>query len=222
MKRSKTKTSRKRNNIKLSSIDNSTPPVKRKNTAPFSLKEEQILNEAVRLFADKGYHTTTLDEIASKLGITKAALYYYFSSKNHILRSIMKRSVSGMHQTIKIGRADTEVLDKLRTMIVFITQTAGTTRDEAKVFFEQIDLLPSRTRVVLKTREKEIISTMANVLEEGVDKGIFEIDDPKICTYMILGLCNWTYHWYKRDGSLTPQQIGEFAADLVLKGILKR
>ncbi len=222
MKKSKVNTVRKRHSMQLTGIDDLAPSFKKKNTDPFSVKEEQILNEAVRLFAEKGYHTTTLDEIASKLGITKAALYYYFSSKNHILRSIMRRNVLRMHQTIKIGRTDTDVLDRLRSMIVFITQMAGTTRDEAKIFFEQIDLLPTRTRVVLKTREKEIARTMENVLKEGVDEGIFEINNPKIYTYMILGLCNWTYHWYKRDGLLTPQEVGEIAADLVLKGTLKR
>jgi len=222
MKRSKTKAGRKRPPRQVENSDNLAMPLKKKNADAFSVKEEQIINEAVRLFAEKGYHTTTLDEIASKLGITKAALYYYFSSKNHILRSIMKRSVLSMNQTIRIGRTDAAVLEKLHDMIVFITQLAGTTQDQAKIFFEQIDLLPSRTRVVLKRREKEIINTMKIILDDGVDKDIFEIKDTKLCTYMILGLCNWTYHWYKEDGTLSPEEIGEIAADLVLRGIVKR
>jgi len=184
-------------------------------------KETQIINEAIKLFSQKGYHTTTLDEIAAALGITKAALYYYFPSKNHILRSIMQQSISFMGETVKTGKSNAPPIEKLREICILVTELAAVTQNQAKIFFEQIHILPTRTRNALMRKENEIIKTLQNVLQEGVDDKVFRIKDVKICSYAILGLCNWTYRWYRPGGRLTPKQIAEITADLILNGVLK-
>jgi len=183
-------------------------------------KKANILNEAIKLFAEKGYHNTTLDEVAKGLGVTKAALYYYFDNKAHIIRVIMRKHIDGMNQSVKLVKSELSPKDKLREFIRSHIKNVTESADETKMLFEQINALPTKTRQSIEKKERQYDRALQVILQEGKENGIFNIDDVKVVSYVIIGLCNWTYRWYKPKGRLTPEQISDIMINLIENGLL--
>jgi len=197
-----------------------SPTKGKPNTAGEGRKAE-IINVGINLFAEKGYHGTTLDEIAEQVGITKAALYYYISSKEEILQEINKRNMAGMEQAIKLHKSSLPPADKLRKVIQYYVKFAAETGKRASIHFEQTNALPKKHRDTVQRKKKEVERALQEVLREGVEQGCFVIDDVKLASFAILGACNWTYHWYHPDGGLTPEQIAQHFITILEKGYLK-
>lgn len=192
----------------------------RKVTDAVKNKKASILSEAVKLFAVKGYHSTTLDEVAQRLGVTKAALYYYFDNKAHIIRVIMRKHIDSMNQTVKLVESELIPREKLHNFVKYHIKNVTENIDETRILFEQLHALPPKTRQSIENKEREYDSALQAILLEGVEDGSFNIDDVNIVSYAIIGLCNWTYHWYKPGGRLTSEQISDIVINLIEKGIL--
>lgn len=184
-------------------------------------RKAAIIREAIKLFAKKGYYATTLDEIAKKLRVTKAALYYYVHNKEEIIKEINARSVQRMSKAISLGNSNLSPREKLREFIKYHVEFSAEGADESRVLFEQIHALPKKTRDDLKRKQREVDRTLQNIIQEGVEQGIFAVDDVKLVSFGILGLCNWTYHWYKPNGRLSPEQITEKFVHLLENGYIK-
>ncbi|MFH1651462.1 MAG: TetR/AcrR family transcriptional regulator [Chloroflexota bacterium] len=195
--------------------------MRNKNSTPSADRKAAILKEAVKLFAEQGYHNTTLDEVAKGLGITKAALYYYFSGKGQIIRAIMKTSMDQMSRTVKLGSAKMTPREKLREFIRFHVTVTAENADASRILFEQLHALPRQARQAIRRREKETDSTLQKILSEGNADGTFNVSDVKVASYALLGLCVWTYHWYRGEGRLSPEQIADVLAGLVEQGVLR-
>ena len=192
----------------------------RKETDTVKSKKVSILGEALKLFAEKGYHSTTLDEVAKRLGVTKAALYYYFDNKAQIIRVIMRKHIDNMTQSVKLVSSELTPKDKLREFIRCHVKNVTTSLDDTKILFEQINALPPKTRQSIENKEREYDRALQVILQEGIDDGSFKIDDVKVISYAIIGLCNWTYRWYKPDGRLTPDKLSDIIISLVENGLL--
>ncbi len=183
---------------------------------------EEILDVAMKLFAEKGYHNTTLDEVAEAMGITKAALYYYVRNKGEIIRAIMNRSIGRMNKAIALGKSNRSPLERLREYIRYHVIYASENNEDARILFEQMNALPRTTSESIKRKQKMDDAALQQILREGVEDGSLAISDVKIASYAILGLCNWTYHWYKPGGRLTPEQIARICLELIENGYLKK
>lgn len=185
-------------------------------------RREEILDVAMKLFAEKGYHNTTLDEVAEALGITKAALYYYVRNKGEIIRAIMNRSIERMNKAIALGESNMSPQARLHEFIRYHVIFAAENKEDARILFEQMNVLPKMTGESIKRKQKMDDRALQKILQEGVEEGSFTISDVKMASYAILGLCNWTYHWYKPDGRLTPEQIAKICIGLLENGYLKK
>lgn len=182
-------------------------------------RKEKILKAAMELFAEKGYHGTILDEVAKKAGITKAALYYYFRSKEQIISTIMNMGVARMNKVIGLGTSTLSPKEKLHKFIRYHVEFSADSTELSKITFEQLHALPKRTRDAFRRRQKKVDRTLQNILQEGIDDGSFTLDDVKIASYAILGLCIWTYQWYSPDGRLSQEKISEIFINLLERGI---
>ena len=197
-------------------------PKKPKATDVAESRKKEITDVALRLFAQNGYHSTTLDEVAANIGVTKATLYYYFNSKEELLRAILNRSLTRMQTTLNLEKSSFSTAEKLRRFIEYTVEFSANAAELAKITFEQVEALPKRSREAVKRKERKLDILLKNILERGVDEGILAIDDIKIVSYAIIGMCNSTYHWFKPDGKLAPQQISEIYIKLLENGYFKK
>lgn len=180
-----------------------------------SIKRAEIIQKGSRLFAKKGYHATTIGDIAKQLGVTKPALYYYIGAKEDIIEEIGKKTLVRMATIIKSGKSSKPPREKLHALIRYLVSYAAENWEVASVLFDQTDAIPARTRKIVKRKKKQVEQVLQQILIDGVEQGDFIIKDIKLTSFAILGICNWTYHWYHADGKQTPSQIADEFIKLV-------
>ncbi len=184
-------------------------------------RKEKVMNVAARLFAAKGYHATTLDQIAEEIGVTKPALYYYVNNKEDILRTIIGKMMEPMEEVTKVGKSDQSPKKKLEKIIQILVKFAAERKETALIAFEQANILPKRSRDALRRRQKEVEKAVQHTLKEGIEQGYFAKVDTKVACFAILAVSNGPYRWYRPEGSLTPLKIADQFIKLLENGYMK-
>jgi AcrR family transcriptional regulator len=186
-------------------------------------KREQIIAEAAALFDGRGYHATTMEDIATAVGIAKPTLYHYFRSKDEILYEIHEEFID-LLLTEHAQRATDVSLgpDKLLQGIAGdILDLMETHRGHVRTFFEHHRELPARQRSTIRRKRDQYAGIVENLLQQGVDQEIIDTD-PKMCALHFFGMCNWAYQWYRSGDGLEPRAIGEEFWGMLLDGIRVR
>jgi AcrR family transcriptional regulator len=185
--------------------------------------ERGLLTSAVRCFAANGYHATTTRDIAAGVGLSPAALYVHFPSKELVLFEIIRagheRALACV-QDPSIEAADGAV-DRLRTIISRYTAWHARHHVAARVCqFELAGLTAEHYDEILQLRHltNEVFRA---AVARGVDEGAFEPVDVNRVVRGMLSLSIDTVRWYRLDGPDSPERLGEFYAGLALKMVMK-
>ena len=196
---------------------------KNKNTQKTIQRREDILKYAAKSFAEKGYHKTTLDDIARKIGISKPALYYYIKSKNELLQEITQQVMTGITQVmVEIESSHLTPSDKLRRFTHEAIIFACEHRTAYRILFEQDHMLPRKARENIQKERKELEQFLQCIIEEGIRDDSLAVIDPKIACFTVLGACDWPYRWYHSNGLLNPMQIADVIIDLLENGYIRK
>ncbi len=195
-------------------------PKETTNEATIARKDE-VIRVAARLFAAKGYHATTLDEIAEEMGVTKPALYYYIASKGDILQTIINRVMEPMEQVCEVGQSNLQPKEKMEKIIRMLVQFAAERKETTLIAFEQANILPKRSQDALKRRQKEVERVVEQTLKEGVEQGCFTVSNVRMTCFAILSVSNWLYRWYQPGHDLKPIDIAGQFIKLLENGYLK-
>jgi AcrR family transcriptional regulator len=185
-------------------------------------KREAVLQTAVRLFLEQGYHRATLDEVARRLNITKPALYNYFRSKEEILfecwsigRELIEKIIAEIEAEGGTG------LFKLRKLIRGCAEGAATDYAAMAVQSDVRDLTESHAKIV-GDGNKRIDRVFRNYIAEGITDGSIGPCDVKLSAFAIGGALSWIARWYRREGALSPQEIAAEFAIRLTEGIAKK
>jgi AcrR family transcriptional regulator len=194
--------------------------IRRKIRAPE--RHEDILRHAAALFKEKGYHGVTMDDIARSLQMSKLSIYYYFESKEDLLYQINDKAHKKLLRTLKrIETTEDPPETKLRRAIISNIEILLSEMSPATVAIRQQHSLSSKNRKsLIKTRDK-IDQMFRGLISQGVEEGVFIDCDPKLTQFLIAGAIAHIVHWYSPNGPLTKKQIGNFFADLLIRGLLR-
>jgi len=186
-------------------------------------RREQILNGAARVFSKKGYHASTVDEIAKELGLTKASIYYYVSDKSDLLYQLYKRAMTMLLESQAAIMARPDPPDaKLAAMIEeYVRIVGGATAMYSVVVLREHHALPPRKRKEIIAMRDQYERAYQQCIQEGIEQGIFEAQDVKMASYVVLGALNWIPSWYNPRGSLSKEQIGKMFAEQLVRGLRK-
>lgn len=185
-------------------------------------KREAVLRTAVQLFLEQGYHRATLNEVAERLNITKPALYNYFRSKDEILFECWAMGLELVEtSTAAINAAGGSGLDKLRKMARAYGGLMATDFGASLVRFDVRDL-GARHRDIVLAGKKSIDRTFRGYISDGIADGSIKPCDAKLSAFAIAGALNWIGHWYQRDGTLSPDAVGEQFAAQLTEGLATR
>ncbi len=184
-------------------------------------REDQLLEAASRLFKEKGYHNTSMQDLADALGVQKGSLYYYIDSKEELLRRLLERATSFLGAQIdEIYAADLSPAVKLRRALENHADTMMSNLNLVAVYlYEYRNLPPQRLEEALAVR-KHYECVLKQILEDGIASGDFRPVDVKMAVFGLLGMLNWTHQWFTPDGELTAREIAGLLVDLALHGIL--
>jgi len=183
----------------------------------------QIIEAAARVFAERGFHGATTQDIADVLGIKQASLYYYFSSKEAALELVCLRGVEGFFEAAKAIAARPEsARERLALLINSHLSPLVDRADFVKVFLNERQHLPTESRRRIGRWSRGLERIFEEVIKEGIANGEFRAAlDPRIATLATLGMCNAVSSWQRNENADVAQISAEFAR-LVIDGIGKR
>ncbi|MDY6851948.1 MAG: TetR/AcrR family transcriptional regulator [Thermodesulfobacteriota bacterium] len=181
-------------------------------------KREKILRNAAKLFARKGYEKASLEEIASKLKLTKASLYHYITSKEEMLFQIQMQAVKETNSAIEqVLESDMDPVQKLKGAVK--GHVSVVTREHVIGALRQQELiLPSKWREQVVAERDRFEKSFQKIIREGMDAGLFQALNWKMSTMAALGALNWILRWYSPKGELSADEIGEAMADFIAQG----
>jgi len=152
------------------------------------ISKEEIKKIAAALFASKGYHATTLDDIAAQLRVTKAAIYYHVKNKESILREISNEATKQLTSDFnQINHSTLSPKEKVRYIVYKLIKSSAENKDVITINFEQTNALPKRSYKAITKQKKAMEHILQDVLTEGVEQGVFDIKDVKMASFAILG-----------------------------------
>jgi AcrR family transcriptional regulator len=182
-------------------------------------RRAEILQAALRAFRERGYHATTLDDIAVRLGLRKTALYHYFPDKEAILYACHLESLDQLkHLAVEAGARFTRPAEQLAYLIREHVRVMTDTLQGSPLAFEVTALSPEHQREIIRGRdayEREL----RDIITQGVRAGDFRPADPKLAAFAILGAINWIARWYQPGGPLEAEELGERFAEQLLGGL---
>lgn len=183
----------------------------------------EIIEAAARVFAERGFHGATTQDIADELGIRQASLYYYFSSKEAALELVCLRGVEGFFEAGKAIAAKPESARKRLSLLIDSHLSPLQDRGNfVKVFLNERQHLPAESRRRIGRWSRGLERIFEQIIEEGIGSGEFRGDlDARLATLGILGMCNAAPSWYLKENK-GVQTIGAEFARLVIDGLAKR
>lgn len=180
----------------------------------------EIIEAAAQVFAERGYHGATTQDIADILNIRQASLYYYFPSKEAALELVCIQGVAGFFETAKAiasgpGKARERLAGLIRAHMVPILDRGNFVR----VFLTQRQFLPNRSRGRVGKWSRGLEKIFETVILDGMRRGEFRRDlDPRLTTLAILALANGVSSWYGKENA-SMERIGTEFVSLVLDGL---
>ncbi len=190
----------------------------RRKSAP-AVTREAIIAIASRLFQERGYHATGLEEVARELGVTRPALYHYFRSKQQILYEIHRTAQARLvaaGEDIKAREKDP--LEALRGLIYNHVMTITDNAEFVAVLYQDESALGTRRRNEIRQTRTRYTAEFARVYELAVERGEVVPMDPKLAAFLMLGACNWIATWY-RPGTWSAESIAENLSRLLVRGV---
>ncbi len=176
------------------------------------------MHAALRAFREKGFHATTLDDIAEHLGLRKTALYHYFPDKEAILWACHQESLAELDRIIRGVRKLETASDQLAFVIREHVRVMTDTLEGSPLAFEVGAFSPERQRTIIAARDR-YERAVRRIIARGIAAGEFRAVDAKIAVFAILGSINWIARWYNPEGSLHAEELGHQFADHLVGGL---
>ncbi|WP_320780147.1 TetR/AcrR family transcriptional regulator [Streptomyces sp. CRN 30] len=178
----------------------------------------RLLVAAVEAFAERGYHATTTRDIAGRAGMSPAALYIHYRTKEELLHRISRIGHEKALEVLRTaagsgGTATERLAEAVRS---FVRWHAGQ-HTVARVVQYELDALGPDARAEIVALRRRNDSTVREIIEDGVAAGEFDVPDVKGTTLAVLSLCIDVARWFNVNGPRTPDEVGALYADLVLR-----
>src|SRR5262245_40855510 len=184
---------------------------------------DQILRTAADLFRERGYRATTLDHIASRLGMSKASLYTVFRAKEDMLAAISRETIEAFTRELGLAlRSDLSPEDELRRVVRNHVRFVSANRSFLTVFFSEEANLPPRLARALAARKDRYDKGVESIVAEGIRRGVFRDVPPRLVVFGLLGMLNWLYKWYNPRGRWGADEISSAFLAVVEGGLVRR
>jgi len=185
-------------------------------------KIEEIRRVTAHLFARKGYHTTSMREIARELGMDKSSLYHYFKSKEELLFKLANDAIDDCLTTLEqICSADIPPEDKLKKVLRFYILYYAGDQEGLILMANELNSLNEEYRSILIKKERRYVELIKDILNKLADQGKIKHIHSSIATFAFFGMVHYTINWYHREGSVGLDELADLFVEIFTKGILK-
>ncbi|MFL3867592.1 TetR/AcrR family transcriptional regulator [Streptomyces griseobrunneus] len=178
----------------------------------------RLLVAAVDAFAERGYHATTTRDIAGRAGMSPAALYIHYKTKEELLHRISK---IGHDRALYLLEAEADrngtAAERLAGAVRSFVRWHAERHTTARVVQYELDALGPEHRTEIVELRRRSDAVVRRIISEGVRAGEFDVPDVPGTTLAVLSLCIDVARWFNAQGSRTPDEVGALYADLVLR-----
>lgn len=187
------------------------------------MTRDEILEASAQIFSQKGYHGTSMQDIALSVNLQKASIYHHVSSKQQILFELLNQALDLLSEKVEgviegTGSPD----ERLRRAICMYLSTLTANQDLASVLLLEYRSLEPRYLERHIPRRDRFEQIWRDLIEEGVDDGVFACNHPSLSARALLGILNWTVTWFRQDGPMSAEEIADQLADLFMMGLTTR
>ena len=187
------------------------------------MTKDEILEAAAQIFSQKGYHGTSMQDIALAVDLQKASLYHHVPSKQEILFELLSQGLEILtDRVIEAIQEPVPADEKLRKAMCAYLSTLTEYQDLAAVLIlEHRSLEPEyqKRHIPQRDRFEEI---WRDLILEGKQAGIFSCEHPSLSARAVLGVLNWTVTWFKSEGPMSAEHIADQFSQLFLIGLIDR
>ena len=192
-------------------------------TAGARPREADLMATATRLFRERGFHATSMQDLAQALRMNRGSLYHYIVGKDELLWLILVRAFDLLEaRVVPILDSGAPPVDRIRGAIREHLRVAADHADELSLI--QIELrslsLERRAQMIGRRNAYEVLWRTA--ISEGIAAGSLRAFDVRLAGIGILSACNWFTQWYRPNGSLSVDEVAERFCDLFLTGLATR
>lgn len=183
----------------------------------------EILDSAAKFFYTKGYHATSIEDVARDVGMLKGSLYYYIKSKEdllyELLLGVMQQGQTSVEKALEgvegpVARLEVGIEQHIEHII----------RNQVRVglFLHEFDSLSGRRKQRVSEVMKDYQKIFTGIVKQGQAAGVFISGETDLLVNAMLGMCNWIYRWYHPDDSPKLETVKKTFVALIMGGILKR
>jgi AcrR family transcriptional regulator len=185
------------------------------------MRRRDIIRTAAQIFGSKGYHATSMQDIADAVRLQKASLYHHITSKQEILVSILDQAldllIEDMQSVLEQQLTPTERIRRgMQSYLDRLTQDA----DLAAVLLLEHRNLDHELRSAHVHKRDVFEKLWRQIIQEGIDAGEFREVDVRVTTYALLGVLNWTITWFSSEGRLTARDLSKQFSEVFLEGLM--
>ncbi len=186
------------------------------------VKREAVIRAAAHAFNLKGYHNTSLDDIAAALKVSKPTVYYYVSNKEQLLFECFVAGIEPIRTAFRAARRlKVSARERLHAVLGHYGEAVASEFGWCMVRAEDQDLSPAMSAHI-KSLKSEIDQGIRRLLREGVQDGSIHPCDPKMTAFALAGALNWIAHWYRENQSMTGAQIAAAFVTVFESGLMPR
>ena len=178
---------------------------------------QHLVTTATAIFAERGFHATSMRDLSRASGMSLAGIYHYVRSKHELLFLIQDQCFAEVHAGAGAAlETVTDPEDRVRAFIrhhvVFFTGHM----DKMKVMSHEDDELEGTMRQQVRERKRGYVELLTSLLARVDHRAI----NPLVAGYTLFGMMNWIYTWYDPKGEIEPDQLAEQFSEVFLHGIL--
>ncbi|MGE0217202.1 TetR/AcrR family transcriptional regulator [Mycolicibacterium sp.] len=196
-------------------------PTASQKSSKASIRRAEIVSAATRLFIEKGYAATSVQDIAEAVGLLKGSLFYYISGKEDLLYAVLEGMLATSQADIeKLSALEIQPLEKVRRIAEAHVRYVLANRDQATVFFRDFRSLSEERGKEIAAERENYARRFTDVLREAQDDGAVCPDiDIRLASGSLLGMLNMVHEWYPHADERHVNRLAEEIGDLVVASL---
>ncbi|MGP3560267.1 TetR/AcrR family transcriptional regulator [Geobacillus sp. BK01] len=184
--------------------------------------KEKLMEAGIELFDRKGFKETSVQEIVEAVGATKGAFYYYYKSKEELLRDICISYIEDLldQQKRLLQEPKRSCTEKLHAIVYMVIRNIRTRKKSARIFFREMRHLTNDHLEEIRGKRRAFRKQYEQLIQEGIACGEFKPSlHAEMITFGLLGITNWSYYWFQPGGGVSEEELTDIYVDFILNGI---